>query len=315
MSDTREHPSEHPRENPIESQAFELSELLAGAVAKAGESVVQVSARRGVGSSGVVWSADGVVVAADHNIEREEEITLGLPDGGTVPAKLVGRDPSTDIAVLRAEASGLAIPEWGDVAALKVGHLALGVLRPGRSIRAAFGIVSALGDEWRTPGGGRLGRYVQADLGILKGFSGSLIVDVKGRALGLGTAGLLRGHAMVIPPETLNRVVGALLEHGRIPRGQLGLGLVPLRLPAPLEEATGQPTALMVVLIQPGSAAEKAGILLGDILISLDGHPVSDLSQLHSLLGEDRVGKPASLSLVRAGELRTLDVTIQARER
>jgi serine protease DegQ len=311
MSDT----NEHPREHPIESQAFELSELLAGAVAKAGESVVQVSARRGVGSSGVVWSADGLVVAADHNIEREEEITLGLPDGNTVPAKLVGRDPSTDIAVLRAEASGLAVPEWGDVAALKVGHLALGVLRPGRSIRATFGIVSALGDEWRTPGGGRLDRYVQADLGILKGFSGSLIVDMKGRALGLGTAGLLRRHAMVVPPETLKRVVGALLEHGRIPRGQLGLGLVPLRLPAPLEEATGQPTALMVVLIQPGSAAEKAGILLGDILISLDGHPVSDLSQLHSLLGEDRVGKPATLSLVRAGELRTIDVTIQARER
>jgi S1-C subfamily serine protease len=311
MSDTREHPSEHP----IESQAFELSELLAGAVARAGESVVQVSARRGVGSSGVVWSADGVVVAADHNIEREEEITLGLPDGSAVPAKLIGRDPSTDIAVLRAEASGLAVPEWGGVAALKVGHLALGVLRPGRSVRATFGIVSALGDEWRTPGGGRLDRYVQTDLGILKGFSGSLIADVKGRALGLGTAGLLRGHAMVIPPETLKRVVGALLEHGRIPRGQLGLGLVPLRLPAPLEEATGQPTALMVVLIQPGSAAEKAGILLGDILISLDGHPVSDLSQLHSLLGEDRVGKPATLDLVRAGERKTIEVTIQARER
>jgi S1-C subfamily serine protease len=298
----------------FESQAVDLSELLATVVERAGGSVVQVSARRGIGSSGVVWSADGVVVAADHNIQREEDITLGLPDGSTVPARLVGRDSSTDIAVLRAEASGLAVPEWADLAAVKVGHLALGVLRPGRSVRATFGIVSAVGEEWRTPAGGKLDRYVQTDLGILKGFSGSLVVDVRGRALGLGTAGLLRGHAMVVPSETLKRVVGSLLEHGRIPRGQLGVGLVPLRLPAPLEEATGQSTGLMVVMVQPGSAAEKAGVLLGDILISLEGHSVSDLSQLHSLLSQERIGAASALKLIRAGELRTIEVTLQARE-
>jgi serine protease DegQ len=299
----------------FEATAIGLSELLATVVEKAGGSVVQVSARRGVGSSGVVWSADGVVVAADHNVEREDDVTLGLPDGSTVPARLVGRDPSTDVAVLRAEASGLAVPDWSDLGGLKVGHLVLGVLRPGRSVRATFGIVSAFGEEWRTPGGGKLDRYLQTDLDILKGFSGGLIADVRGRALGLGTAGLLRGQAMAIPPETLKRVVGALLEHGRIPRGQLGVGLVPLRLPAALEEATGQPTGLMVVMVQPGSSAETAGVLLGDILISLDGHPVSDLSQLHSLLSQDRVGAASELRLVRAGELRTVAVTIQARER
>jgi serine protease DegQ len=300
----------------FESRALDLSELLATVVEKAGGSVVQVSARRGIGSSGVVWSADGVVVAADHNIQREEDVTLGLPDGSTVAAKVVGRDPSTDLAVLRAEASGLAVPEWADLSTVKVGHLALGVLRPGRSVRATFGIVSAVGEDWRTPAGGKLDRYVQTDLDILKGFSGSLIVDVRGRALGLGTAGLLRGQAMVVPSETLKRVVGSLLEHGRIPRGQLGVGLVPLRLPPALEEATGQATGLMVVMVQPGSAAETAGVLLGDILISLDGHSVSDLSQLHSLLSHDRdtrLGAAVVLKLVRAGELRTLEVTLQAR--
>jgi len=300
-------------EHGIESQAIHLSELLAATVEKMGGSVVQVSARRGVGSSGVVWSADGVVVAADHNIQRDEDITIGLPDGGTVAAQVVGRDQSTDIAVLRVEASGLTAPEWSDLSAVKVGHLALGVLRPGRSVRATFGIVSAVGEEWRTPAGGKLDRYLQTDLGILKGFSGSLIVDVRGRALGLGTAGLLRGHAMVIPAETLKRVVGSLLEHGRVPRGQLGVGLVPLRLPSALEESTGQPTGLMVVLVQPGSAAENAGVLLGDILITLDGHSVSDLSQLHSLLSQERVGTATELRVVRAGELRTIAVTIQAR--
>jgi S1-C subfamily serine protease len=297
----------------FESKALDLSELLASVVEKTGGSVVQVSARRGIGSSGVVWSADGVVVAADHNIQREEDITLGLPDGSTVPARVVGRDSSTDIAVLRAEATGLAVPEWADLSTVKVGHLALGILRPGRSVRATFGIVSAVGEDWRTPGGGKLDRYVQTDLDILKGFSGSLVADVRGRALGLGTAGLLRGQAMVVPPATLQRVVGSLLEHGRIPRGQLGIGLMPLRLPASLEESTGQATGLMVVLVQPGSAAETAGVLLGDILISLDGHPVSDLSQLHSLLSQDRVGSPVALHLIRAGEAKTVEVVVQAR--
>ena len=299
--------------NDYSSPALDLSELLASVVEKAGDSVVQVAARRGIGSTGVAWSEDGVVVAADHNVQREEEITLGLPDGSTVPARLVGRDPSTDLAVLRAEASGLALPEWADLAGVKVGHLALGVLRPGRSVRATFGIVSAVGEEWRTPGGGRLDRYVQTDLDILKGFSGSLVVDVRGRALGLGTAGLLRGHAMVVPPATLKRVVTALLEHGRIPRGQLGVGLVPVRLP-PSFPAAGPATGLMVVMVQPGSAADKSGVLLGDILIELDRHPVADLSQLHSLLSEERVGTPLTLHLLRAGELRTLEVTLQARE-
>lgn len=297
----------------FESKALDLSELLASVVEKTGGSVVQVSARRGIGSSGVVWSADGVVVAADHNIQREEDITLGLPDGSTVPARIVGRDSSTDIAVLRAEASGLAVPEWADLATVKVGHLALGILRPGRSVRATFGIVSAVGEDWRTPGGGKLDRYVQTDLDILKGFSGSLVVDVRGRALGLGTAGLLRGHAMVVPSTTLQRVVGSLLEHGRIPRGQLGVGLMPLRLPANLEESTGQATGLMVVMVQPGSSAEAAGVLLGDIFISLDAHPVSDLSQLHSLLSQDRVGSPVALHLIRAGEAKTVEVTVQAK--
>jgi len=297
----------------FESQALDLSELLASGVEKTGGSVVQVAARRGIGSSGVVWSADGVVVSADHNIQREEDITLGLPDGSTVPARVVGRDPSTDIAVLRAEASGLAVPEWADLSSVKVGHLALGVLRPGRSVRATFGIVSAVGEDWRTPAGGKLDRYVQTDLDILKGFSGSLVVDVRGRALGLGTAGLLRGHAMVVPATTLQRVVGSLLEHGRIPRGQLGVGLMPLRLPANLEESTGQATGLMVVMVQPGSAAEAAGVLLGDILISLDGQSVSDLSQLHSLLSQDRIGSPVVLKLILAGEAKTVEVVIQAK--
>lgn len=300
--------------NGIHNPAIELSEALAASVEQGDGSVVQVSARRGMGSSGIVWSADGLIVAADHNIEREEDITVGLPDGSTVPARLVGRDPSTDVAVLRVEASGLAAPEWSDLSGLKVGHLVLGLLRPGRSVRATLGIVSALGrEEWRTPAGGRLDLYFHAALDILKGSSGSLLVDAAGRALGMGTAGILRGHLLAIPPATLKRVVESLLAHGRIPRGYLGLALVPVRLPGSVEAAAGQPVGLMVAGVQPGSSAEQAGVLLGDVLISLDGEPVTDLGQLHGLLSAERIGRESALRLVRAGEVREVRVTIGAR--
>lgn len=300
--------------NEIRNPAIELSELLAATVEKRAGSVVQVSARRGTGSSGVVWSADGVIVAADHNIEREEDISVGLAEGSTVPAKLAGRDPGTDVAVLRVEASGLAVPEWSDLSGLKVGHLVLNLLRPGRSIRALLGIVGALSrEEWRTPAGGRLDLYLQAALDIQKGSSGSLLVDAAGRALGLGTAGLLRGHLLGIPHATLQRIVESLLAHGRIPRGYLGLALVPVRLPAPVEEAAGQPVGLMVAGVQPGSSAETAGVLLGDILISLDGETVTDLGQLHALLSAERIGRASALRLVRAGEVREIQVTIGSR--
>lgn len=300
--------------NEFQNPAIELSELLAATVEKAGASVVQVSARRGMGSSGVVWSADGVIVAADHNIEREEDITVGLADGSTVPAKLAGRDPGTDLAVLRVEASGLAVPEWSDLSGVKVGHLALNLLRPGRSIRALLGIVGALSrEEWRTPAGGRLDLYLQAAVDIQKGSSGSLLVDVSGRALGLGTAGLLRGHLLAVPSATLKRVIESLLAHGRIPRGYLGLALVPVRLSAPVEETAGQPVGLMVAGVQPGSSAETSGVLLGDILLSLDGEPVADLGQLHALLSAERIGRESAVRLVRAGEVRETRVTIGSR--
>ncbi|MFL6290247.1 MAG: S1C family serine protease [Thermoanaerobaculia bacterium] len=300
-----------------QNPALDLSNALAAAVDKAGASVVQVSARQGIGSSGVIWSADGVLVAADHNVERDEGITVGLSDGSTVPATLVGRDPGTDLAVLRVEATGLAAPDWSDLAGLRVGNLVLGLLRPGQSIRATLGIVSALSDlgnePWRTHSGGRIDRYLQTDLDILKGFSGGLLVDAAGRALGLNNAGLWRKHAIAIPHATLARVVGSLLEHGRIRRGYLGIGLAPVRLPGPLAEATGQAVGLLVMGVQPGSTAEQGGLLLGDILVSLDGEGVADLGQLQAVLGEDRIGTEVTAKIVRGGEVRELRLMVGAK--
>ena len=300
--------------NPNEIQQF--SDALAAAVEGASASVVRVEGRhRGPSSSGIVWSADGAIVTADHKIEREEGIEVGLPDGRKVPARLVGRDPGTDLAVLRVEATDLKPVSWApaDTDSLKLGHLVLALSRPGQSVRASLGVVAALGPEWQTRSGGKIDRYLATDVAHQRGFTGGLLIDVSGRGLGLNDAGLQRGQGIALPAATLKRVVEALLVHGGVKRGYLGVGAHPVRLPGPIAEQAGHPVGLIVVAVQPGGPAEQAGILLGDVLLSLDGHPLGDMGELQSLLGEERAGKEAALRLSRAGEVREVKVTLGAR--
>lgn len=202
----------------------EISNDLADTVERSGSSIVRVSARRRIGASGIIWSQDGLVVTAHHAVERDDNITVGLPDGQEVSASLVGRDPTTDLALVRASASGLATPAWADMDSLRVGHLVLAVGRPGRTTRATLGIVSALGDSWRTPTGGRIDRYLQTDVVMYPGFSGGPLVDVSGSVAGLNTTALLRGISLTVPASTVRAVVDTLLAHGRIRRAYLGVG-------------------------------------------------------------------------------------------
>src|SRR5574337_38339 len=155
----------------------EISGELSGIVEKAAPSVVRVEARHRVPGSGIVWASDGTIVTADHIIEREEDLRIGLADGRVVEATLVGRDPTTDVAVLRAQAAGLSVPAWTDGERTKVGQLVLALARPGRTVRARLGMISALGDAWRAPAGGELTRYLEADVAIRFGFSGGPLVD------------------------------------------------------------------------------------------------------------------------------------------
>jgi S1-C subfamily serine protease len=292
--------------------ARSLSNELAASVERGGSSVVRVEAGRYPGS-GVVWSADGVVAAASHSVDQDEGIEVGLPDGRAVAAKLVGRDPTTDVAALRVEASSLPVPEWADPATVKVGHLVLGLSRPGRSVRASLGIVSVRGDSWRTPAGGRLDHYVQTDVGRHPGLSGSLLVAAGGGAIGMNTAGLLRGATLALTAPTLMRVVDALLAHGRVRRGFLGLGTYPVRLPAAVEKEAGQATALMLVSVEPGGPAEQGGLRLGDALLTFDGHALRHPSDLVGLLEPERIGAEVAVTLLRAGEVVTKTVVIGTR--
>jgi S1-C subfamily serine protease len=290
-----------------------LSDALAATVATAGAGVVRVEARGRIPASGILWSPDGVVVTAHHVVEREENIGVGLADGQTVAAALVGRDPTTDLAVLRADAQGLAPAGMADPDSLRVGHLVLALGRPGQTVQATLGIVSALGEEWRTPAGGQVDAYLQTDLVMYPGFSGGPLVDVSGRVLGLNTSALLRGISLTLPMPTLRRVVEALLTHGRVRRGYLGVGAQGVRLPAALEQQLGQETGLLLISVEPAGPAGQAGLLLGDTIVALDNQPVRHMDDLLALLGGERVGVSTPVRIVRGGVVQELQVTIGER--
>jgi S1-C subfamily serine protease len=291
--------------------AMELSEKLAALAVEGGRSVVRVDGRRSP-SSGVAWSAE-VVLTANHNLEWDESIEVGLPDGRTVQAKIAGRDPSTDLAALRGSGAALPAPAWSEPDVLRVGHLVVGLTRPGRTVRMGLGLLARAAEAWRPPAGGKIDRYLEADLPLHPGFSGGLVLDLAGRAVGLATAGLLRGTGMVIPSPTLRRVAETLLAHGQVRRGFLGVATFPIRLPPHLEKLAAQPVALLLTAVEEGSPAEKAGLLLGDALLSLDGKLVAHVGDLLPLLEEERIGQALPARVMRAGEIRELSVTVGAR--
>lgn len=289
-----------------------ISNELAATVAAAGPGVVRVEGRRRMHASGIVW-AEGVIVTAHHVIESDEGLRVGLADGRTVSATLAGRDPTTDLAVLRVPASDLQVPAWSDGEGLKVGHLVLALGRPGETVRATLGIVSALGESWRTPAGGRLDRYVQTDIVMYPGFSGGPLVDVAGRVIGLNTSALLRGVSLAVPTATLRRIVETLLAQGRIRRAYLGIGAQPARLSPALAQQLGQETGLLLVAVEPGSPADRSGLIVGDVIVALDGQAMRQMDDLFAFLGSERIGTTATARLLRAGQLRELTVQIGER--
>jgi S1-C subfamily serine protease len=287
-----------------------LSNALAAAVETAGKSVVRVEGRRRLPASGIVWSSDGVIVTAHHVVEQDSDIAIGLPNGSNAKARLVGRDPTTDIAVLRAQASDLSSASWAETSELRVGHLVLALGRPGEKVMATFGIVSALSKDWRTPAGGKLDYYLQTDVVMYPGFSGGPLMDVTGRTLGLNSSALLRGISVTVPATSLRQIVEALLAHGRVRRGYLGVGAQAVRLPAALAAQLNQETGLLLGSVEAGSPAERAGLFMGDTIVTLDGQPVRHLDDLLVLLSGDRVGKTVPARIVRGGQAMEVDVVI-----
>ena len=292
-----------------------LSDDLATAVERGGHAVVAIHARPRIPASGVLWRSD-VVVATDHTIRREERITVTLPDGRTVPATLAGRDPSTDLAVLRLEADAAGTPaELGDDDALKAGHIVLALGRPGTDVTASLGLVSVSSGEWRTWRGGRIDQFIRLDITIHDGFSGGPLIGAGGAVVGINTSGLARGQPMTIPNVTVRRVVEQLLTKGRVARGYLGLAMQPIRLPQELVSALSLPgrAGLMLVGVESNSPGAAAGAMLGDILVEFDGHTVHDPVDLIAALGPESVGSAVRARVVRAGAVHDLEITVRER--
>ena len=284
-----------------------LSSELADVVGKVGKSVVAVDARPRFGSSGVFWRP-GIVVTAEHMVRREEEIEVTLPDGKTVTASVAGSDPGTDLAVLKVDGNAGETPV---VAAGEPvpGNLALSIGRsPDSGVNATMGIVSAVSGSWRTWRGGRLDHYIRLDLTLYPASSGGLVVNTKGEAIGIATSALSRIAGLAIPASTVNRVVEEILSRGHVARGYLGVGLQPVELP-------DHHKGLIVLSLEPEGPAAKAGVLIGDVIISLGGTAVNDTDDIQSVLERHAVGQTIPAGLVRGGAAVTIGVVIGERSR
>ncbi len=290
-----------------------MSDELAEVVGSSAAAVVRVEGRRRLPATGIVWSAEGLIVTANHVVERDEDIQVGLGEDRGVPAELVGRDPTTDLAALRVADVVLARPAWTKGEALKVGHLVLALGRPGVSVQATLGIVSALGESWRTASGGQIDRYLQTDVVMYPGFSGGPLIDMSGEVLGLNTSAL-RGVSLALPTATIERVLDSLTTHGRVRRGYLGVGLQPAQLPRSIAEELKQKSGLLILSVEPDSPADQGKLTLGDTILSLDGEATKRMDDLMSALSGERVGKSASMQILRGGEVLEMEVVVGERK-
>jgi S1-C subfamily serine protease len=295
---------------------IELSDAMAAAVALAGASTVLVDARRRMPASGIVYRAD-LVLTADHIVERDDDLHILLEDGSRREATLAGRDPGADLALLRIAGGGLT-PARPAGQPARVGQLALALGRPStEGIQASLGVVSAIGGPARTARGGLLEQYLRTDTVPYPGFSGGPLVDAAGQVLGLNTSGLSHGgEAVTIPAGLAWPTAAALEQHGRVRRGYLGVRSQPVTLPAAARQALGRPqeTGLLLVSVEENSPAEAAGLLIGDILISLAGEPISDPDELLARLAGALVGQATPVQALRGGQPITIQVTIGERK-
>ena len=292
-----------------------LSNDFAAAAGSVGASVVAIYGRRWMPSSGIQWRK-GVLVTADHTIRREEDITVVAEGGKTLKAHLAGRDPGTDLAILKfSDEATLPVAEFGDASAAKLGNLVLALGRSRSSnLVASAGIIGGLSGEWQPRRGGRVDQHIRLSLELYPGFSGGPLVNAQGKVIGINTRGLARGRGVTIPLSTIHRVVDELIEKGHIARPYLGLAMQPVALPEALQKkASSATSALLVVHVEPSGPADKAGLLLGDILVELQGHAVADTEDIQHLLASSKVGDTVQATVLRGGSAVKVPITLADR--
>jgi len=268
-------------------------------------------------TSGIEWKK-GVVVTVHHGVQRDEDITVLLDGHRAVPAKLAGRDPSTDIAVLRIEEGSSGAHQLGDSTSLKLGHLVLALGRTRRGdLVASSGIIGGISGEWRSRRRGQLDQHIRLDLALYPGFSGGPLLNARGEVVGINTRGLAHGRAVTVPVATVNRVVEELLEKGYMARPYLGIAMQPVEVPdnTRLKLPTETRVGLLVTHVESGGPAERAGVLLGDVLFEVRGEAVERVDAIQDSLATARVGDVLQIRVIRAGEIKPVSITLGERSR
>lgn len=292
-----------------------FSEALAQAVEKAGKSTVLVNGRHRLPASGIAYAPD-LVLTADHVVERDEDISIMLATGETIPVSVAGRDPGNDLALLRVEKAAMTPAEKTNLEA-RVGQVVVALGRPSQDgIEASWGIISAIGGPARTGRGGLLERYIRTDAIPLPGFSGGPLVDTEGRVVGLNTSGLAHGAAITIPAFLAWQDADNLAKHGYIKRGYLGIRSQLVELSAEVRKALGreQETGLLLVSVEKDSPAEAGGLIVGDILVAINQQPVNDHDALMVHLGGETVGAPIAVQVLRGGQPVVISVAVAERK-
>jgi S1-C subfamily serine protease len=278
------------------------------AVAQTIVAAIQLSPDRH--ATGTLWSAEALVVS-EQSLPKKEEFVVIAPGGSSISARVAGRDPSTNVALLRL-AQPLSPPAIapGDA---KAGELVLAYGADGvGGATGRMGIVNFAGPEWLSSAGGRIDRRIILDIRLSSAEEGGPVLDVAGACLGITTFGP-RGQVLVIPAATVNRIFPALLTDGRIARGWLGIGLQPVAVPDALQGQAGQASGLMVMSLAEGGPAAKAGVVAGDIVLSMNGTPTARFRSLAKQLGSESIGRNANLRVIRGGSVLSVAATIEAR--
>ena len=298
-------------ESPDRGEMNGPSEVFVEALEAVAESVVRVEGRRGYPLSGVVWSEDLVVTTA-RAVEYDEGIRIGREGGDLREAELVGSDPRLDLALLRVDGGGLRAADWSEDEA-RVGQLVLLVGRPRTGLRASLGIVALSEGEWRTYPGGKVDRRLSTDATPFPGFSGGPLLTSGGEVLGVNTAALTRRRPVTLPSITVKRTVDALLAHGKVRRGYLGIAGQLVMLPPDLERSSGQRSGLLIVSVEPESPAAQSHLSLGDTLLAIGGEKIGSPGDLALALDSDRIGESVTVRFLRGGEPMEAAVTIAER--
>jgi serine protease DegQ len=298
----------------------DFSNGLTSAVEQGGASTVTVDARKRYPASGIAYAQD-LVLTADHVVTREDDIKVFLPDGKSLAATIAGRDPGSDLAVLRVAEKAFAAAKTSDD--VKVGQLVLALGRPNSEpaaglpgVQASWGIVTSISGPTRTFRGGMLDKYIRTETTPYPGFSGGPLVNTEGDVLGLNTSGLTRGSSLTIPVSVAWRVAEALATHGSVKRGYLGVRTQPVEIPDTARQALKreQEHGLLVLWLDEGGPAAKGGLLVGDILVAISGQPVGDPDDLFSALNSETVGKAIAVEVLRGGRPETVSVTVGERK-